>query len=99
MFIRVSDVDGNRHVRYLMQTLLRIHGFQFKSRYGHTLCENIYKVSLRGRRIIVYHTAENERGVFRTNAIWTRINVPVDPEGNRIIVHIHASSWPPTQEL
>lgn len=95
MFIRVANVEENPILRYLLQILIRVHGFRWKSRYGYMLCENIYRVSIRGKRITIHHTADNN--VFKTCAIWTRIEVPVDPEGTPIIVHVHSQSWPPTQ--
>lgn len=93
MYVRVQDVTENRCFRWILQTMLRIHGFRWKSRYGLMPCDDIYKVHIRGNRITVYHTAES--GSYKTVVAWTRIMFPMEPEGGGIHVHVHPLWWPP----
>lgn len=96
MYIRALDVANNALLRWVLQVMLRVHGFRWKSRYGLVPCDPIYRVVLRGNRIVVYHTADS--GVYRTATSWTRIMMPLDPDGGGIQIHVHPSAWPPTAE-
>lgn len=96
MYIRAADVAYNPQLRWVLQILLRTHGFCWRSRYGVIPCEHIYRVDIRGNQITVYHTAES--GMYRTIATWTRMMVPLDAESGNIHVHMCPDDWPPCPE-
>lgn len=96
MYISASDLTPeNAKLKYLVQVSLRIHGFEWRSRYGIIRCESIYQVRLRGRHIVVTHTPDS--GIYKTVATWTRIHIPQDPEAMPITVRVRPGAWPPEQ--
>lgn len=93
MWVTPRDVHMSRILRFLLHTMLRIHGFSW---YGHRRiqpCTMIHHVYIRGNQIIVYHDADSH--LYKSIATWTRMRIPEDPETQSIRVHI--SDWPPEE--
>jgi hypothetical protein len=91
MWIRPGEVNDHPKLRFVVQTLLRVHGFVWHARDRLRDCSDIYQVRIRGNRMTVVHTMEGE--VVRTVVHWTRMNLPLDLDSHRPMVHIR--EWPP----